>query len=57
MPIRAMQVNDTAADELEQYLSGTRPDVILYFNPTSAISRDDALRMAGGGKRLIVVEW
>ena len=57
MPIRAMQVNDTAADELEQYLSGTRPDVILYFNPTSAISGDDALRMAGGGKRLIVVEW
>ncbi len=52
--LRAVQVNDRAADDLWQYLSGLREDQILYVNPTAHMSVERIMRITNG-RRVVIV--
>lgn len=53
--LRAIQVNDRACADLKLYFDGLREDQVIYFNPCKEMSIEEAIRITGG-KRLIVVE-
>lgn len=52
--LRAVQLNDRAAEDLEVYFSGLREDQIIYLNPTDTMTADRAIKITGG-KRLVLV--
>lgn len=52
--LRAIQVNDRAADDLEAYVEGVRDDQVFYVNPTLAMTPDRAIAITGG-RRLVIV--
>ena len=52
--LRAIQVNDRAADDLEPYWHGLRDDQVIYVNPTPHMTVDRILR-ATGGRRVVIV--
>lgn len=53
-PLRAVQLNDRAAEDLEAYFNGLREDQIIYLNPTDTMTADRAIKITGG-KRLVLV--
>ncbi len=52
--LRAVQLNDEAADHFERYYHGLRDDQIVYLNPTSAMTAARATRISDG-RRLVIV--
>jgi len=52
--LRAIQINDAAADDLHYYFEGLRPDQMIYLNPTKHMTVERALDITGG-KRLVIV--
>ena len=53
--LRAIQLNDLAADEFEQYFNGLREDQIIYLNPTGNMPVERALEISKG-KRIVIVD-
>ncbi|MCX6360752.1 MAG: hypothetical protein NT029_13130 [Armatimonadetes bacterium] len=52
--LRAVQLNDRAAADLEAYFHRLRPDQVIYLNPCDEMPLELALAITGG-KRLVVV--
>ncbi len=52
--LRAVQLNDRAAEELEAYVRGLRADQVIYVNPCAGMGVEDILRIASG-RRIVVV--
>lgn len=52
--LRAVQLNDRAAEDLEAWFVGLREDQIIYLNPCPSMTLDSALDITGG-QRLVVV--
>lgn len=52
--LRAVQMNDRAAEDLEAYFHGLRGDQVIYLNPTPIITPKRAAGMTGG-RRLVIV--
>ena len=53
--LRAVQLNDRAAEDLPAYFEGLRNDQVIYLNPTETMHPARALEITGGG-RLVIVE-
>jgi hypothetical protein len=53
-PLRALQLNDRAAEDLAIYRAGLRPDQVLYVNPCAAMPVDRIMQITGG-ERVVVV--
>ena len=53
--LRAIQINDRAAHDLAAYYLGLREDQIIYLNPCEGMTVENALRITGG-QRLVVVD-
>ena len=53
--VKAIQLNDRAADDFAEYYEGLRDDQVIYLNPSSKVSAEDAVRLCGG-RRLIIPE-
>lgn len=53
--LRAVQVNDRAAEDLQRYFHGLRDDQILYVNTCAGMTAERAISITGG-KRLVLVE-
>ena len=51
--LRAIQVNDRAAEDLAAYFTGLREDQIIYWSPTARLPVAAALRLTGG-RRLVI---
>lgn len=51
--LRAVQVNDRAAEDLAKYLEGLREDQIIYVNPCPGMTAEEAVRISGG-KRIVL---
>ena len=41
--LRAVQVNDRAAEDLEAYFTGLRDDQVIYLNPTATMTAQPAV--------------
>ncbi len=54
--LRAIQVNDTAAEELEIYFKELRDDQIIYLNPTATMTSDRAIQITEGQRIVIVAD-
>jgi hypothetical protein len=54
--LQAVQVNDRAADDLPIYLRELRDDQVVYLNPTATSTVDEALRLTGGRRIVLVAE-
>jgi len=54
-PLRAVQVNDRAADDLAHYWHGLRDDQIVYVNPTAFMTVDRIMEMTNGHR--VVIVW
>jgi len=52
--LRAVQLNDRAAEDLESYIDGLRDDQIIYLNPTPTTTVERAMALTGG-RRLVLV--
>ena len=52
--LRALQVNDRAADDLEAYIERVRDDQVFYLNPTDTMTPERALAITRG-RRLVIV--
>ena len=53
--LRALQVNDRAAADLEQYLAELRDDQIIYLNPCKEMNTEEALRISHG-RRIVICD-
>jgi len=51
--LRAFQINDRAADDLEAYFGATRDDQVIYFTPTATTDVGRALDVSQG-KRIVI---
>jgi hypothetical protein len=51
--LRAIQVNDRAAHDLEEYFNGLRDDQIIYLNPCEGMTVEKAMEITGG-RRLVI---
>ena len=54
--LRALQLNDDAARDLDKYLSGLREDQVIYLYPFEGMTAGEALRISGN-KRIIFIGW
>ena len=52
--LRAVQLNDRAAADLEAYFNRLRPNQVIYLNPCDEMPLEQALAITGG-RRLVVV--
>ena len=52
--VRAIQLNDRAADELELYYRGLREDQVIYVNPTSYMTVERIMAITRGHRVVIV---
>lgn len=52
--MRAVQVNDRAAEDLEIYFKELRDDQVIYLNPTATMTVERAMAITGG-RRLVIV--
>ena len=50
--LRAVQLNDLAADHLEYYVKGLREDQVIYFSPTKNMPFEESLSVSRG-KRMV----
>ena len=53
--LRALQLNDKAASELEGYFKGLRDDQIIYLNPFDGMTMEQALKITGG-RRIVIAD-
>ncbi len=53
-PLKAVQLNDRAAEDLEAYYRGLREDQVIYLNPTKTMTVERAVEITGG-RRLVLV--
>ncbi|MBR0462882.1 MAG: hypothetical protein IJJ23_00645 [Clostridia bacterium] len=53
--LKVVQLNDRAAGDLKYYVEGLRPDQIIYLNPCPEMPIEEAVRISGG-KRIVIVE-
>ncbi len=53
--LKAVQLNDRAAEDLEAYFNGLREDQIIYVNPCAGMPIEKALKITKG-KRLVIAE-
>lgn len=53
--LRAVQVNDRAAADLEAYFAGLREDQMIYLNPCDEMGVKEALQITGG-RRLVICD-
>ena len=53
--LKAIQLNDRAAHDLELYFTGLRGDQIIYLYPCEGMTVDMAMQITGG-KRLVLVD-
>lgn len=51
--LRAVQVNDRAAEDLQLYFDGLREDQVLYLNPCAGMTVERAMKITGG-RRLVI---
>ncbi len=54
--LRAVQLNDDAADSFEEYYRGLRDDQMLYLNPTAAMTAARAISITGGSRLVVVAD-
>lgn len=54
--LRAVQVNDRAAEDLPAYVDGLRRDQVIYLNPCEGMPAERALALARGRPMVIVGE-
>ncbi len=52
--LRAVQVNDRAADDMEIYFKELRPDQIIYLCPSAKMTVERAMEITGG-RRIVLV--
>ncbi|NQT93665.1 MAG: hypothetical protein HQ559_12970, partial [Lentisphaerae bacterium] len=52
--LRAVQLNDRAAEDLEYYFTGLRDDQVIYLHPTDTMTVQRALDLTEG-KRIVLV--
>ena len=52
--LRAVQLNDRAAEDFPHYFAQLRDDQILYLNPTPTMTAERALAISGGGRLVLV---
>lgn len=52
--LRAVQLNDRASEDLEQYFTGLRDDQVIYLHPTDTMTAERALEMTEGRRMVIV---
>ena len=55
--LRAIQLNDRAAEDLAYYFNNLRNDQILYVNPCDTMPIDRILAITGGRRTVLVAEW
>lgn len=51
--LKAVQINDRAAADLEEYYNGLREDQIIYLNPCDKMPLEEALAITGGDRLVI----
>lgn len=54
--LRAVQMNDRAADDLACYFTGLRDDQVLYVNPYAGMPVERILEITGGRRTVIVAD-
>ena len=54
--LRAVQLNDRAAEDFPLYFAGLREDQIIYLNPTVTMPPARALAISGGRRLVLVAE-
>ena len=54
--LRAVQVNDRAAEDLEAYFRELRDDQILYLNPTPTMTVERAMAVTGGHRLVLIAD-
>ncbi len=54
--LRSIQVNDRAADDLEQYWKGLRADQVIYVNPTEFMNTGRILDLTDANRIVIVAK-
>lgn len=54
--LRAVQLNDRAAADLELYWSGLRDDQVIYLNPCPAMPAEKAVAITGGSRLIIAAD-
>lgn len=54
-PLRAVQLNDRAADDLDLYAAGLRSDQVLYVSPTDTYPPRRVIEVTAG--RPLVMQW
>jgi len=54
-PLRAVQVNDRAAEDVETYFAELRAGQVLYVNPCEGMPLDRIMAITGGKRVVIVV--
>jgi len=52
--LRAIQVNDRAAEDLQLYLDGLREDQIIYVNPCKGMPAEKAVEISGGSRIVLI---
>jgi len=52
--VKAVQLNDAAADDFEDYFTGLREDQLLYVMPTEKMTIERIMSF-GGGRRTIIL--
>jgi len=54
--LRAVQINDRAAEDLQVYLRGLRPDQVIYVNPCRNMPVERIMDITGGERVVVVAE-
>lgn len=54
--LKAVQLNDRAAADLEKYFTGLREDQMIYLMPCEEMTVEEAVRITGG-KRLVIIDY
>jgi hypothetical protein len=52
--LKSIQINDRAAHDLELYFNGLRDDQIIYLNPCEGMPVDNALKITGGERFVLI---
>ncbi|MHC4503007.1 MAG: uroporphyrinogen decarboxylase/cobalamine-independent methonine synthase family protein [Planctomycetota bacterium] len=55
-PLRAVQLNDRAAEDLEVYFTRLRDDQVLYVNPCEGMPVERIIEITGGRRVVIVAD-
>lgn len=51
--VSSIQLNDRATEDFEAYLSGLRPDQVLYISPTDTVTSDDIIKASRGARVIL----